>query len=313
MQGDRASTERLLLRLAIGAATERLWLSYPRLDVAGARPRVPSFYVLDVMRAITGHIPEHESLQRQALAAGGARTRVAGARSARRDAIDDVEHDLATLRRADRGAGPRSGSRPRALSASAQRRAAPVGHRAVGARARPLDAAGRPGPGHAGDASRCWTRSGSARARTRSRRSRSSRPAPISSCCRRSTGSQPNDEPEPLQRLDPLTRGALFHEVQAEFFRSMQAHGRLPLDGGRRTARRSAGSIGRWPTSRRPTASGWRRPSNGSGGRRSPRSAATSACGCGGCRTLASGARRISSSASACRTKGAIRAASASR
>ena len=41
---------------------------------------------------------------------------------------------------------------------------------------------------------------------------------------------QPNDEPEPLQRLDPLTRGALFHEVQAEFFRSMQAHGRLPLE-----------------------------------------------------------------------------------
>ena len=41
---------------------------------------------------------------------------------------------------------------------------------------------------------------------------------------------EPNDEPQPLQRLDPLTRGALFHEVQAEFFRSLQAHGRLPLD-----------------------------------------------------------------------------------
>ena len=69
------STERLLLRLAVGAATERLWLSYPRLDVAGARPRVPSFYVLDVMRAITGHIPEHE-----AAAASGAAPR-RGARS----------------------------------------------------------------------------------------------------------------------------------------------------------------------------------------------------------------------------------------
>ena len=49
--------ERLLLRLAVGAATERLWLSYPRLEVGGARPRVPSFYVLDVMRAITGQHP----------------------------------------------------------------------------------------------------------------------------------------------------------------------------------------------------------------------------------------------------------------
>ena len=34
-QDDRAQTERLLLRLAVGAATERLWLSYPRIDVAG--------------------------------------------------------------------------------------------------------------------------------------------------------------------------------------------------------------------------------------------------------------------------------------
>ena len=81
----------------IGAATERLWLSYPRIDVAGARPRVPSFYVLDIMRAITGHIPNHEALQRQALVEGGAKLDwPAPARPA--DAIDDVEHDLATLR-----------------------------------------------------------------------------------------------------------------------------------------------------------------------------------------------------------------------
>ncbi len=73
VQEDRAKTERLLLRLAVGAATERLWLSYPRLDVAGARPRVPSFYVLDVVRAITGHIPNHEALQREAAAEGGVR------------------------------------------------------------------------------------------------------------------------------------------------------------------------------------------------------------------------------------------------
>ncbi len=36
VQEDRAKTERLLLRLAVGAATDRLWLSYPRLDVVGA-------------------------------------------------------------------------------------------------------------------------------------------------------------------------------------------------------------------------------------------------------------------------------------
>jgi hypothetical protein len=31
---DRAAHERVLLHLAVGAATERLYLSYPRLDVA---------------------------------------------------------------------------------------------------------------------------------------------------------------------------------------------------------------------------------------------------------------------------------------
>ncbi len=59
---------------------------------------------------------------------------------------------------------------------------------------------------------------------------------------------EPNDEPEPLQRLDPLTRGALFHEVQAEFFRSMQAQGLLPVDAGgaarRAAARRSEADRG---------------------------------------------------------------------
>ena len=53
-QDDRAAAERLLLKIAIGAASERLYLSYPRLDVAETRARVPSFYALDVMRAITG-------------------------------------------------------------------------------------------------------------------------------------------------------------------------------------------------------------------------------------------------------------------
>jgi hypothetical protein len=40
---------------------------------------------------------------------------------------------------------------------------------------------------------------------------------------------QPWDEPEPLVRMDPLTRGSLFHKVQAEFYRAMQASGALPV------------------------------------------------------------------------------------
>ena len=71
-QEDRGSAERLLLRIAIGAAGERLHLSYPRLDVAEARARVPSFYALDVMRAITGSVPDHRVLAAEAAEAAGA-------------------------------------------------------------------------------------------------------------------------------------------------------------------------------------------------------------------------------------------------
>ena len=37
-QDARGSAERLLLKIAIGAASERLYLSYPRLDVARRAP-----------------------------------------------------------------------------------------------------------------------------------------------------------------------------------------------------------------------------------------------------------------------------------
>ena len=82
-QQARLRTERLLLRLAVGAPTERLWLSYPRLDTAESRPRVPSFYALDVMRAITGQIPPHGELQERGRGGGAGAAGVAGAGTGR--------------------------------------------------------------------------------------------------------------------------------------------------------------------------------------------------------------------------------------
>src|SRR5262249_29776551 len=96
-QEERGSAERLLLKIAIGAATERLYLSDPRLDVAGARARVPSFYALDVMRAITGRIPDHRVLAAEAADEAGASLAWPAPADPRR-AIDDLEHDLAVLK-----------------------------------------------------------------------------------------------------------------------------------------------------------------------------------------------------------------------
>src|SRR5207244_6791677 len=40
---------------------------------------------------------------------------------------------------------------------------------------------------------------------------------------------EPWDEPEPLVRMDPLTRGSLFHTVQAEFLLALDQTGALPV------------------------------------------------------------------------------------
>ena len=80
----------------VGAATERVYLSYPRIELREARPRVPSFYGLDVMRAITGRVPSHEELQDAAARETRAALAWPAPETAAR-AVDDFEHDLAVL------------------------------------------------------------------------------------------------------------------------------------------------------------------------------------------------------------------------
>jgi ATP-dependent helicase/nuclease subunit B len=228
VQDDRAKAERLLLRLAVGAAAERLWLSYPRLDVGGARPRVPSFYVLDVVRAVTGQIPHHEVLQREAAAAGGAKLDWP-APSQPRDAIDEVEHDLATLRllidTPDRAAVRGEAHYLLGLNAALRRS---VTRRWVRARSRwlPQDGLVRATPAVSSmlDSQRLGARPYSVSALQK-----------FATCPYQFVLSAiyrfaPNDPPEPLQRLDPLMRGSLFHEVQAGVLRALRADGRLPLE-----------------------------------------------------------------------------------
>ncbi len=108
MADTRADDERLQLRLAVGAAAARVYLSYPRLELAESRPRVPSFYVLDVMRATTGVIPRYDALADDAF---GARQRLAR---------------LARAGRSGRG-HRRSGARPGGAEAAAARAALAAG------------------------------------------------------------------------------------------------------------------------------------------------------------------------------------------
>src|SRR5262249_5837181 len=70
---QRVARERQALALAVGAAERRLYLSYPRVDLEQARPRVPSFYALEAIRAAEGHLPNFAELDQRAEAESSAR------------------------------------------------------------------------------------------------------------------------------------------------------------------------------------------------------------------------------------------------
>jgi ATP-dependent helicase/nuclease subunit B len=226
-QEERGTAERLLLKIAIGAASERLYLSFPRLDVAETRARVPSFYALDVMRAMTGRVPDHRVLAVEAAEEGG----VSLAWPAPKDpdrAIDDLEHDLAVLKPLLDAREP-SGVKGHAhylLSLNDALR------RSVISRWQ----RGRP----------AWSRSdGLIRVAPETQamlagQRLSQRPYSLSALQRFAVCPyqfllstiyrlEPWNEPEPVVRLDPLTRGSLYHKVQAEFLRAMKSGGDLPI------------------------------------------------------------------------------------
>jgi RecB family exonuclease len=243
-QDARVAAERLNLRLAAGAARRRVVLSWPRIDLDNARPRVPSFYGLEAMRAAEGVLPGFDDLRRRGEADGGARLGwPAPARAA--DAIDDTEYDLAVLAQVQ-GGDPAAGSG----AAHYLLQANPHLARALRARGRRW--------------SRLWTsfdglvpphekelavpasgetaaalHAHAVTALTRHQMgARSFSPTALehfSACPYRFLLQavhrlQPRKEAEALETIDPLTRGSLFHEVQFRVLTALRDRGNLPLD-----------------------------------------------------------------------------------
>ena len=103
-QSRRVASERAALALAVGAARQRVVLSYPRFESDKARPRVPSFYALEAIRAAEGRLPGFAELARRADETS--QTRMGWpAPQAAAHAIDDAEYDLAQLRELLTGSG----------------------------------------------------------------------------------------------------------------------------------------------------------------------------------------------------------------
>jgi RecB family exonuclease len=233
-QDDRSHRERLLLRLAVGAARRALHLSYSRIEQTEARPRVPSFYVLEVARALTGRVPEPQRMERDAAEAAGARL----AWPAPVDpahAIDEVEHDLATLR--GLLASGETHGRARYLLelneclARSLRTRWSRWHR----RFTPADGLVRVTDG---------TRATLAGARLAARPYSASALQKFAACpyqfflsaiCRL----EPRPDVAPIIELDPATRGHLFHRVQADAMRTLADAGRLPVTPGTLDAARA--------------------------------------------------------------------------
>lgn len=226
VNGDRVAAERRALRLAVGAARRRVVLSYPRIDVERSRPRVPSFYGLEVLRAAEGVLPGFDELARRA--ERGAAERMGW--PAPRDpgqAIDSSEYDLAVLERLLRKPAAESRGAARYLLG-----ANPHLARALRFRARQWKNA--------------WTRAdGMLRVDEETQKRLSAHrlaervysPTALelfARCPYRFFLSAiqrlaPRETVAALEELDPRQRGRLIHEIQMRLMRGLKAEGALPV------------------------------------------------------------------------------------
>jgi ATP-dependent helicase/nuclease subunit B len=222
----RVERERLRLLLAVGAAEKRVVVSYPRIDGAEGRPRVPSFYGLDLVRAVTGELPEPEQFERDAAAAGAARLAWPAPEDPDR-AIDAAEHDLAVIgglfKRADdkttRGRARYLFSLNPHLGRSLRARRARWRHEwgpedgLVRTTPEISDALAVHSPEH-----RVYSATGLERYAT----------CPYKFLLGTIHRLEPREEPTAIIQLDPLLRGSIIHEILAETIRALEKGNLLP-------------------------------------------------------------------------------------
>jgi len=224
LRKQRANDERMRLHLAVAAARDRLVVSYPRMEVAEARPRVPSFYALELPRAVEGSLPELKAFEDRARDAAPARLNWPAPKEAA-DAIDEAEYDLVAI------AGARG---PGAVHYLVDEN--PHVTRSLRARWSRWHGSWKPADGLVTDDAAALEALSSQRltARTWSPSSLEHfAMCPYKFALHGIYQLRPRDESEQLQQMDPRTRGALFHEIQFELFQDLQRAGLLPVNDGR--------------------------------------------------------------------------------
>jgi ATP-dependent helicase/nuclease subunit B len=229
---DRIADERCALQIAIGAARARVVVSYPRFETERGRPRVPSFYGLEVLRAAEGELPGFAELAQRATDEAHARMGWPAPRNAR-DAIDAAEYDLCVLERFRKSEGDWDGAAHYLLSAN------PYLERALRFRAqrwhtRFFPADGLVHAGEAGEAIDAPLRAALSAHGLGARAYSATALSKYAVCPYRFylsaiVGLSARAVPEPIEVVDARTRGVLLHEVLRVFSTRMRELGLLPV------------------------------------------------------------------------------------
>jgi ATP-dependent helicase/DNAse subunit B len=238
LQADRAAAERLALRIAIGAARARVYLSYPRLDVEKGRARVPSFYALEALRAAEGVLPGFETLSERAGQASVSSRLGWPAPDHPADAIDEAEYDLALLAPLLHEPPERTVGTAHYLMGSNRHLARALRFRSARWRdrwtradglvlaastaqedAEQVEALARDALAANAFAARSWSPTAL----------QGYAACPYRFFLRGIQRLEPRDEPLAPEVLDPLTRGSIFHEVAFRILSALQDENRLPL------------------------------------------------------------------------------------
>jgi RecB family exonuclease len=222
---DRLEDERLALAIAAGATDQQICFSYSRLDLDQGRPRVPSFYGLEIFRAAEGALPDFAELARRAETATNARLGwPAPADTA--DAIDNAEYDLALLNRIEADGQESRGAGRHLVTAN------PYLSRALRTRYQRW--------------SKNWTSSDGLLGRSEAVRtiiakhglgSRSYSPTALQNYAKcpyrfflhAVQGLAAREIPEAIDQLDPLQRGSLIHDIQFQLFSRLRQDGLIPV------------------------------------------------------------------------------------
>jgi ATP-dependent helicase/nuclease subunit B len=224
----RVARERLLLRRAAAAAGECLTVSYPRMDAVEGRPRVPSFYALEVVRAAEGRLPglrqfESASRSRSTAQLGWPAPLDAG------EALDNAEYDLARLHQC------LYRTPPERLRASGRYLLEQGNHhlaRALRARWRRWNSKWSSDDGlvHP-DLATAPLLAGhrlNARAYSPSALERYAR-CPYQFLLAAIHNLRPAARPEPVEHMDAMVRGELYHAAQFELMRALRDASLLPI------------------------------------------------------------------------------------